>query len=98
MRKDKRILVIEDEPYMLNLLTELLEEEGYTIFTASHPGLGASRAPFADCIVLDLSLSPEERLEGGSIMSHVWEDSWCSIPIIVFSGMIGISRSQSGSY
>ncbi len=91
MRKDKKVLVIEDEPYMLNLLTELLEEEGYTVFSAAHPGLGASRAPFADCIVLDLSLTQEEKLEGASIMSHIWEDTWCSIPVIVFSGMIGIS-------
>jgi CheY-like chemotaxis protein len=88
MKKDKCILVIEDESYMVNLVAEVLEEEGYTVVTASHPGLGASRAPFADCIVLDLSFSPN-KLEGAGIMSHVWDDSWCAIPIIVFSGVVG---------
>ena len=92
MKKDKRILVIEDESYMVNLVAEVLEEEGYTVVTASHPGLGASRAPFADCIVLDLSFSTADKLEGAGVMSHVWEDTWCTIPIIVFSGMVGVAR------
>lgn len=92
MKKDKRILVIEDESYMLNLIAESLTEEGYTVVTANHPGLGASRAPFADCIVLDLSFSTDNKLEGAGIMTHVWEDTWCSIPIIIFSGMIGTAK------
>ena len=91
-KKDKQILIIEDEPEVLEPIAELLKIEGYTVITASHPGLGAARAPFADCIILDLQLSPGNKLEGGAIMSHVWEDVWCETPIIVFSGMLGISE------
>lgn len=92
MKKNKRVLIIEDETYMSDLLTELLEEEGYTVTTACHPGLGASRAPFVDCIILDLSLTQNNDLTGAGIMSHLWEDSWCNVPIIVFSGLIGIAK------
>ena len=89
-KKEKTILVVEDEPAIRELLADTLELEGYTVVTASHPGLGAARAPYADCIVLDLQLTPEDKLEGSTIMSHVWEDAWCNIPIIIFSGMVGI--------
>lgn len=91
MKKDKRVLVIDDEDYVLHMVTEFLEDEGYTVITANHPGLGASRATFVDCIVLDLSLTPES-LEGSRIMAHIWEDAWSTVPIIVFSGVIGTSN------
>ena len=93
-KKDKTILVIEDEPEVSELVSELLELEGYSVVTASHPGLGASRAPYADCIILDLQLTPENELEGGTIMSHVWEDDWCDTPIIIFSGMVGTMEAD----
>ena len=25
-------------------------------------------------------------------MTHVWEDAWCAIPIILFSIMVGVAR------
>ena len=93
-KKDKTILIIEDDPTVQELLAELLELEGYTVVTASHPGLGAARAPYADCIILDLQLTPKNELEGGTIMSHVWEDAWCDTPIIIFSGMVGVMEVE----
>ena len=92
MKKNKKILIVDDEPAVLDPLAELLSDEGYTVVTANHAGLGASRAQYVDCIILDLQLSPQNSLEGGSILSHLWEDAWCDIPIIVFSGLIGIQE------
>lgn len=91
-KKDKKILIIEDEPEVLEPLGELLAIEGYTVVTASTPGLGASRAPYADCIILDLQLTSKNKLEGGIILSQIWEDSWCNTPIIIFSGMVGVEK------
>jgi CheY-like chemotaxis protein len=88
-KHDKRILIVDDQKEVLELIAEAIGDEGYTVITANHPGLGAARAPYVDCIILDLQLSPDKKMEGGSIMSHVWDDVWCDIPIIVFSGMVG---------
>ena len=88
-RQDKTVLIIEDDPEVLEPLADLLTIEGYDVVTADHPGLGASRAPYADCIILDLQLTPNNQLEGGDILSHVWKDGWCDTPVIIFSGLVG---------
>jgi CheY-like chemotaxis protein len=88
-KKDKKILIVDDDPRILESVAALLEAEGYTVITANHPGLGAARAPFVDCIILDLQLSPGSKLQGGSVMNRIWEDAWCNTPIIVYSGMVG---------
>ncbi len=84
--------MIDDEIDVLEPVSELLTDEGYTVVTASHAGLGAARAQYVDCIILDLQLSPQNSLEGGSVLYHIWEDKWCNIPIIVYSGLIGIQK------
>ena len=53
------------------------------VFTEYETCCTAARAPFAECIILDLQLSPENKMEGGIIMSHAGEDAWCNTPIIV---------------
>jgi len=92
MPQKKSILIVDDEAAVREPLTELLTDEGYTVITAGHAGLGASRAQYVDCIILDLQLSPQKSIEGGSILSHIWEDARCNIPIIIFSGLIGIQE------
>ncbi len=53
-----KILVIDDEPAILNLVTAYLRAEGYTPITASDgpAGLAAARAQQPDLVVLDLML------------------------------------------
>lgn len=53
-----KILVIDDEPSIVNLVTAYLKPEGYEVYTASdgNAGLKAARAYKPDLIVLDLML------------------------------------------
>jgi two-component system alkaline phosphatase synthesis response regulator PhoP len=60
-----KILVIDDEPSIINLVTAYLKPEGYEVFTAAdgNAGLKAARAYKPDVIVLDLMLPGKDGFE-----------------------------------
>src|SRR5512136_1004664 len=60
-----KILVIDDEPSIVNLVTAYLKPEGYEVYTASDgpSGLKAARAFKPDLIVLDVMLPGMDGLE-----------------------------------
>ena len=60
-----KILVIDDEPSIVNLVTAYLKPEGYEVFTATdgNAGLKAARAYKPDLIVLDLMLPGKDGFE-----------------------------------
>ncbi len=60
-----KILVIDDEPSIVNLVTAYLKPEGYEVYTASDgpSGLKAAKAYKPDLIVLDLMLPGMDGLE-----------------------------------
>jgi len=60
-----KILVIDDEPSIVNLVTAYLKPEGYEVYTASdgNAGLKAARAYKPELIVLDLMLPGKDGFE-----------------------------------
>ncbi len=60
-----KILVIDDEPSIVNLVKAYLKPEGYEVFTAAdgNAGLKAARAFKPDVIVLDLMLPGKDGFE-----------------------------------
>jgi two-component system alkaline phosphatase synthesis response regulator PhoP len=62
---DYKILVIDDEPSIVNLVSAYLKPEGYQVYTATDgpSGLKAARAFKPDLIVLDLMLPGMDGLE-----------------------------------
>jgi two-component system alkaline phosphatase synthesis response regulator PhoP len=60
-----KILIIDDEPSILNLVSAYLRPEGFEVYTASDgpSGLKAARACKPDLIVLDLMLPGMDGLE-----------------------------------
>jgi two-component system, OmpR family, alkaline phosphatase synthesis response regulator PhoP len=60
-----KILVIDDEPSIINLVSAYLKPEGYEVFTAAdgHAGLKAARAFSPDLIILDLMLPGMDGIE-----------------------------------
>jgi two-component system alkaline phosphatase synthesis response regulator PhoP len=60
-----KILVIDDEPSIVNLVTAYLKPEGYEVFTAAdgNAGLKAARSFKPDVIVLDLMLPGKDGFE-----------------------------------
>lgn len=69
-----KILVIDDEPSIVKLVTAYLKPEGYEVYTASdgNAGLKAARAYKPDLVVLDLMLP---GLDGLQVLSQLRRES-----------------------
>src|SRR5215211_5036217 len=69
-----KILVIDDEPAITNLVTAYLKTEGYEVYTAADgtAGLKAARAFKPDLIILDLMLP---GLDGIELLSRLRRES-----------------------
>jgi two-component system, OmpR family, alkaline phosphatase synthesis response regulator PhoP len=69
-----KILVIDDEPNVLNLMNAYLKQEGYTVYTASDglSGLQAAKAYHPDLIILDVMLP---GLDGIEVLTQLRRES-----------------------
>jgi len=69
-----KILVIDDEPSIINLVSAYLKPEGYEVFTASdgNAGLKAAHAFKPDLIILDLMLP---GIDGIELLSRLRRES-----------------------
>ena len=79
----KRVLVVDDEPNAVDLLTQILQDEGYQVKGAysGEEALRVLEATPQDIIILDL-LMPE--MDGFEVIQKVKANSgWRNIPIIV---------------
>ena len=93
----KKILIVEDEEIMYNLLKRRLEREGYEVSVAKNgeEGLEFMSRETPDLILLDIIMP---KLGGLEVMEKMNEDkSLKSIPVIVISNSgqpVEIDRAQ----
>ena len=83
--KKKKIIVVEDEPDLVDVVTYNLQREGYLVLTAQRgdEGLNLIRSERPDLVLLDLMLP---GMDGLSICRQMKSDSSLSeIPIIIAS-------------
>jgi len=79
----EKILCIEDEPQMIDLIRLILENRGYQVLGAEggQRGLEMMRAEQPDLLLLDLMM-PE--MDGGDVFHHMKEEvELRNIPVIV---------------
>ena len=91
--KEKRILLVEDEPDILIIVKRLLESAGYDVVTAcdGKDALEKARKTLPDLIILDLILP---GLDGYQICGMLKHDRlYMNIPILILS-----ARSESKDY
>lgn len=82
-----RILVIDDDPQAIRLLSTVLESEGYDVLKANggQEGIGLAVTEAPGLIILDLAM-PE--VDGFQVVKHLAEDSRaCDIPIVICTAM-----------
>jgi DNA-binding response OmpR family regulator len=87
MPKNKKILLIEDEGSLVNILRERLSEEGYDISVAvqGEEGLHKMQVENPDLVLLDIILP---RLDGFVLLQKIKSDSNLKkIPVIVLSNL-----------
>lgn len=81
----KRILIVDDEEDILNVLRFRLEANNYEVLSASNgqEGLNKARSMKPDLIILDLMLP---KLDGYKICRILkFDESYKAIPIIIFT-------------
>jgi two-component system KDP operon response regulator KdpE len=78
----KHILIVDDDPAILRLLSTNLKARGYEIFTATdgEESLEAVQRDFIDLIILDLMMP---KIDGVEVCRRVRE--WSDVPIIILS-------------
>ncbi len=78
----KSILIVDDDPAILRLLSMNLKARGYEIFTATNgeESLEAVQKDFIDLIILDLMMP---KVDGVEVCRRVRE--WSDVPIIILS-------------
>lgn len=79
----KKILCIEDEPQMIDLIKLILENKGYQVLGAEggQQGLDMMRTEKPDLVLLDLMM-PE--MDGGDVFHHMKEEvELRNLPVIV---------------
>ena len=78
----KSVLIVDDDPAILRLLSMNLKARGYDIFTATdgEESLEAVQKNFIDLIILDLMMP---KVDGVEVCRRVRE--WSDIPIIILS-------------
>lgn len=83
MAKNYKILVIEDEKTLVNLITSRLEKEGYKVFSAldGEDGLKMIIKKKPDLILLDIIMP---KVNGYEVLEKMKEEG-LSIPVIIIS-------------
>ena len=82
------ILVVDDSASICDLLTRILEKEGYAVLTASggKEGLALARAHAPDLVILDIMM---EDMDGSEVASALRETPrTAGIPIIYLTGLM----------
>jgi len=71
-KKDIRILLVDDEPDILEILSYNLSSEGYTIFTASNGAEGVAKAKkkLPHLIILDVMMPEMDGIEACEIIRN----------------------------
>lgn len=82
-----RILIVEDDPSIREVVTEMLRENGFNVVTASNgqDGLTIALDQHPSLILLDL-IMPE--LDGLSVLEQLRTDEWGkTVPVIIHTNM-----------
>lgn len=84
----KRILVIDDQPEVVELLKDLLEHNKYEVLTASEgvEGLARARSHKPDLIILDVAMPV---MDGYDFLKELkGDEDLKTVPIVVITGRI----------
>lgn len=87
MDDKKRVLIIDDDPNILEIYGTKLKNEGYEVLTASDgdKGLEAARNNMPDAILLDIMMPGKTGIEVLKILQS--QNETYKIPVVVLSNV-----------
>lgn len=88
----KKILVLDDEGCIRDLIHEVLQDVGFDVIKSENPGMAAVHVYKADLIILDLSMSNKGSTEGLDVLIHLWEDKLIKTPVIIYSAYADLTE------
>lgn len=94
--RSKKILLIDDEPIIVKLVSSRLQANGYDVITASNgqEGLQKARTEQPDLIILDVMLP---KMDGYRVCRLLkYDDKYRRIPIIMFSARVQTEDQEKG--
>ena len=92
----KRILIVDDEEDIVNVLRFRLEANNYAVLSASEgqEGLNKARTEKPDLVILDLMLP---KLDGYKVCRMLkFDESYKNIPIIMFTARVQKKDEELG--
>ncbi len=84
----KKILVIDDEQRVVDLLSKFLSKEGFEVLSAidGNTGVRLAKKFIPDLIILDVIMP---GMDGGEVMEQIQEDDKLAhIPVIFLTGAV----------
>ncbi len=94
--ENKKILVVDDEPDVLALLTLMIKSQGYNVITASdgQEALEKARKEAPNLILLDVMLP---KMDGYKVARMLkFDENFSHIPIILLTAKIQEKDKQTG--
>ena len=82
----KTILLVEDDPFLIDIYTTKLKDSGFSIEVAAdgEEGIRKLRGKKFDLLVLDIVLP---QIDGWEILKKIKEDLKIKIPIVILSNL-----------
>jgi CheY-like chemotaxis protein len=83
----KKILIVDDEPSVVDLVSSVLKGSGWEVLTACNGGEGLQKAKdeYPDLIILDIHMP---GMDGSSMAAAVRQKIGKNIPIIFLTGLV----------
>ena len=92
----KKILVVEDEPHIANIIKITLEAEGFEVLVANDgaEGLSVAKEQAPDLVVLDLMLP---KIDGYKVCRFLkFDKRYSHIPVMLLSAMSDLNDKKLG--
>jgi len=93
--KRPKILVVDDDKDIRNVITEILDQSGYEVFTASsgQQGLDLAAQMIPNLIILDLMMP---GMDGWTVLTKLQhKPALADTPVIILSGASGLEMAMS---
>jgi len=96
MSEERKILVVEDEQPMVQILTDRLELEGFSVVSAKNgeEGLEVFKQESPDLIVLDIVMP---KMNGSEFLQNLMKsDAGREVPVMCLTNLEAVPESVSG--